>query len=229
MFKKLLVGVAVLVVALVVVVVLQPATFSYERSATIGAPPEVAFALVNDFHQWDRWSPWAGRDPNQTTTFEGAPSGKGAIQKWAGNDEVGEGQMTILESRAPEQIDLRLEFLKPFASVAQTSILFAPEGDGATKVTWRMSGDNDFMGKAMSLVMDMDAMIGKDFEQGLASLGTAAAEDAKKAAAAAAEAEAARVAEAAAAQAEAEATADAEGAGEEDGLPQDAVAAPAAP
>ena len=229
MFKKILIGAVVLVLGLVGLVLAQPSTYVVERSANVSAPAATTFALVNDFHHWDRWSPWAKLDPSQTTTYEGPAFGKGAIQKWTGNDKVGEGQMTILDSKDAAQVDIRLEFIRPFASVAQPTLQFAPQQDGATKVTWRMSGENGFISKAMSLVMDMDTMIGADFEKGLAAMKTAAEADAQKAAAAAAQAEAAKVAEAAAAQAEAEAMADAEGEAPEGDMPKDAVAAPAAP
>ena len=119
MRKKLLIVlgvVAVLIGGFAVVAALQPADFRYARSTTMAAPPAVPFAQVNDFHNWEHWSPWAKLDPNMKTTYEGPSSGKGAQYAWSGNDEVGEGRMTIVESRPRELVRVKLEFLKPFAA-----------------------------------------------------------------------------------------------------------------
>jgi hypothetical protein len=101
-------------------------------------------------------------------SFEGA--GKGAIYSWSGNSDVGEGRMTMLESRPGELVQIQLDFIKPFASTAMTRFTFQPQGPSATVVTWRMSGRNDFIGKAFCLFMNMDKLIGTDFEKGLASM-----------------------------------------------------------
>lgn len=171
MLKKILLVVVVLVVVLVGVVMMQPAEFRISRSATVNAPPATVFAQVNDFRAWDAWSPWAKLDPAMKVTHEGPAAGAGAIYRWAGNDDVGEGNMTITESRENERVLIRLEFLKPFASVNTTEFTFAPVGAaGGTNVTWTMAGTNDFMGKAFSLAMDMDSMIGADFDKGLAAM-----------------------------------------------------------
>jgi hypothetical protein len=179
MLKKLLLGVAVLVVALCGVIALRPSTYTVQRTATLKASPDIAFALVNDFHHWGEWSPWDKLDPNQKRTFEGAPTGTGAIYGWSGNDQVGEGRMTIEESKANELVRIKLEFLRPWASTNSTTFTFSPAAEGVS-VTWKMEGHNDFMGKAFSLVMDMDAMLGKDFDNGLASMGKAAEAEARK-------------------------------------------------
>ena len=195
MLKKILLGVAVVLVALCGVIATRPSTFSVQRTATLKASPDIAFALVNDFQHWGEWSPWDKMDPNQKRTFEGAATGVGSIYGWSGNDQVGEGRMTIEESKANELIRIKLEFIKPFATTNSTTFTFSPVAEG-TSVTWKMEGQNDFMGKAFSLFMDMDAMVGKDFDNGLATLGKVAEAEARKRA----EAEAARlVAEAAAA------------------------------
>jgi uncharacterized protein YndB with AHSA1/START domain len=172
MKKVLLYGVAVvavLVLGFVAVVAMQPSTFHIERSATMAAPPEEVFEQVNDFHHWDKWSPWLELDPNAKVTFEGPDSGEGAIFRWAGNENVGEGSMTILESRPSELVRIKLHFLKPFEDTATTDLTMTPEGDG-TKVTWTMDGEHNFMSKAMCLFMDMDAMIGGNYETGLANM-----------------------------------------------------------
>jgi len=140
-----------------------------ERSATIAAPPERVFNKVQDFHAWEAWSPWAKMDPAMKTTYSGAPAGTGAVYDWSGNDDVGTGRMTIVETKPAQDIHIKLEFFKPWEALTKTRFQFQPEGNG-TKVTWRMDGTNTFMSKAMSLVMNMDEMIGKDFERGLAEL-----------------------------------------------------------
>jgi len=157
------------VIILAVVIATRPAEFRVARSTTIAAAPEVVFAHVNDLHKWDDWSPWAKRDPDMTKTHEGAPQGEGAVYSWSGNKDVGEGRMTITESKPPERIVIRLEFLKPFAATNTTTFTFTPQ-DGKTLVEWSMHGTNNFMAKAFQLFMNMDNMIGKDFEEGLANM-----------------------------------------------------------
>ncbi len=151
----------------------RPSEFRVTRSAVIAAPAERTFEMVNDFKNWDAWSPWAKLDPNMKKTLDGAQSGAGAIYTWAGNDDVGEGRMTILESKPDSQIQIQLEFLKPWTATNNTTFEFTPEG-GGTKVVWTMDGVNDFMGKAFSVFMNMDKMVGGDFEKGLAQMKAAA-------------------------------------------------------
>jgi hypothetical protein len=182
MLKKILIGLAVAILALAGIISTRPSQFAVQRSATIQAPADIAFAMVNDFHRWGEWSPWDKLDPNMKRTFTGAKAGLDAMYEWSGNDKVGEGRMTVVESKANELVKIRLEFIEPFASINTTQFAFAPEGEG-TKVTWRMEGKNDFIGKAFSLFMDMDAMIGKDFENGLAAMKSGAEAEAKKRAA----------------------------------------------
>jgi Polyketide cyclase / dehydrase and lipid transport len=184
MARKILIGVAGLIVLLLIVIVTRPSTFHVERSITMAAPPENAFAQVNDFHAWPAWSPWEKLDPQMKRTHEGSPAGVGAKYSWVGNDQVGEGRMTIEKSEKPSIVAIKLEFLKPFESTSTTTFTFAPTAQGC-KVTWAMDGENNFMAKAASLFMDMDKMIGADFEKGLAAMKTAA-EAAPKAAPAAA-------------------------------------------
>ena len=180
MARKILIGVAALVVLLVLVILTRPSTFHIERQITIAAPPENAFAQVNDFHAWSAWSPWEKLDPAMKRTFDGPPSGAGAQYAWSGNDQVGEGRMTIEKSEKPSQIGIKLEFLKPFAATNQTTFTFAPTA-GGSRVTWAMDGENGFMAKAMSIFMDMDKLVGGDFEKGLSGM-KIAAESAPKAA-----------------------------------------------
>jgi Polyketide cyclase / dehydrase and lipid transport len=168
MIKKILIGLAI-VVAFVVIVALQPSEFRIVRSVIISAPAPAVFAQVNDFHNWDAWSPWAKLDPAAKATFEGASAGTGAIFRWAGNSEVGEGNMTITESRPSDLIRIKLEFLKPFAATNHAEFTFNPVGS-QTAVTWSMEGQNNFIAKAVCLFMNMDEMVGGQFERGLASM-----------------------------------------------------------
>lgn len=169
MLKKILLGLFAVLVMFLVVVALQPSEYQVSRSATMAAPPAAVFAQVNDFHNWDAWSPWAKIDPGSKVTFEGPTAGKGAIFRWAGNDEIGKGSMTIVESQPNDQIRIKIDFLEPMAGSADISFTFKPEGE-ATAVTWSMSGTNNLIGKAFCLFMSMDKMIGGMYEKGLASL-----------------------------------------------------------
>ena len=129
MLTKVLVAIAVIVVVLVVVVALQPSEFRVARSATISAPPAAVFAQVNDFHRWEAWNPWGKIDPAMKQTYEGAPAGTGAVYAWSGNNEVGEGRMTITESRPSDLIRIKLEFFKPFEGTSTAEFTFKPEGE----------------------------------------------------------------------------------------------------
>jgi uncharacterized protein YndB with AHSA1/START domain len=167
--RKVLLAIAILVAAFLGYVALQPSDYRITRSATMTAPPAAVFEQVNDFHKWEAWSPWAKKDPNAKNSFEGPASGTGAVFKWSGNDEVGEGSMTLTESQPNELIRLRLDFVKPFEDTANTEFTFKPEGD-KTRVTWTMSGKNNFIGRIICTFMNMDKMVGGDFEQGLANM-----------------------------------------------------------
>ncbi len=169
MLAKISIGLAVIVIVFVVVVALRPSQFRVERAATIAAPPPVVFAQVNDFRKWDAWSPYARRDPAMKKSFEGAPAGVGAVYTWSGNHEVGEGRTTIIESRPHDLIRITLEFVRPFAATNTAEFTFRPEGE-RTAVTWSLAGRNNFMGKAVGLFMNMDRMVGVDFEKGLARM-----------------------------------------------------------
>ncbi len=179
MFKKILIGLVIALAVLAGVVATRPDSFAVERSATIQAAPEFAFALVNDFHHWSEWSPWDKLDPSMKRTFEGASAGADAMYGWTGNDKVGEGRMTIEESKPSELIRIKLEFIKPFPSTSTTTFTFTPAGEG-TQVKWKMEGHNNFMSKAFSMFMNMDKLVGGDFERGLAAMKTAAEASAKK-------------------------------------------------
>jgi len=165
--KKVLGVLLALIVVLVAFVASRPATFHIERSATIAAPADSVFAHIGDLHQWPSWSPWEKLDPNMTRSFAG--TGVGSTYQWAGNDKVGEGRMTVTELEPARSVVLKLDFIKPFqaTSTARFALDPAPEG---TRVTWSMDGNNNFIAKAMCIVMPMDKMVGPDFERGLAGL-----------------------------------------------------------
>lgn len=174
MLKKIALALVLILVVLAGYVATRPADFRIVRSRTVAAPPEVVHAYVNDFHKWPEWSPWEKLDPAMKRDFSGAPAGTGAAYHWSGNSDVGEGQMTITDSRPAQSVTIRLEFLKPFAATSTSQFDFTPSGSG-TNVTWAMNGHNNFMAKAFSAFMDMDKMVGADFEKGLAGLDTATA------------------------------------------------------
>jgi uncharacterized protein YndB with AHSA1/START domain len=173
MIKTIVIAIAVLLVIAVVVVLglaaMKPDTFRVQRAMAIKAPPEKIFMLINDFREWGQWSPWEKKDPAMKRTFSGSPGGKGAAYAWEGNKNVGQGSMEIVESAPLSRIAIKLDFVKPFE--AHNTVLFtlAPKGD-ATDVTWDMQGPTPFFGKVIHVFLDMDKMVGNDFETGLANL-----------------------------------------------------------
>src|SRR5688572_25649529 len=168
MLKKILAIAALLFAALLVAIATRPAQFRVVRSAQIAAAPEVVYPLIDDFHAWTAWSPWERLDPNLKREYSGPARGEGAAYSWSGNDQVGSGSMTITDSQPAERVEIRLEFKEPFEATNVTTFALKPAA-GGTHVEWAMAGDNNFVGKAMSLFMNMDQMVGKDFEQGLAN------------------------------------------------------------
>lgn len=169
MIRKILIVLAVVVVAFVVIVATRPSEFRVSRSETIAAPPSVVFDHVNELHLWPAWSPFLKLDPNMKMTYSGPPSGVGAVSSWAGNDQAGEGSMTIVESKPGEVVRFRLDFVKPFKGTNEAEFTFKPQGND-TVVTWSMSGKNGFLFKAISLFCNMDKALGSVFSEGLANL-----------------------------------------------------------
>lgn len=171
MLKKLLGLLVVALGVLAVVVATRPDAYHVERSARIDTPPGSVFAVVSDFKTFPEWSPWAKRDPAMKTTVSTPSAGVGATYAWEGNKEVGKGRMTFTENQPPGRVKEKLEFIEPFASVAEVTFDIKPIGGAAaSSVTWSMDGKNNFMGKAFALFMDMDKVIGKDFDDGLTNL-----------------------------------------------------------
>jgi len=166
-----------ILIAIVLIVIIyasttRPDTFTYARSTRINATPDRIAPLVSDFKRWGAWSPYENRDPNLKRTYSGNPSGVGAVYAWQGNKNVGSGRMEILES-TPRHVRIQLDFTAPFKAKNIAEFTFTPQG-GATEVVWAMTGKNVLIGKVMSLFMDMDKMVGNDFETGLASMKVAA-------------------------------------------------------
>jgi uncharacterized protein YndB with AHSA1/START domain len=172
-FLNVIIGIGialvVLIAAVVIIAATKPDTFRIERSASLKAPPERIFALINDFHNWGAWSPWEKMDPNLKRTFSGQPSGTGSIYEWEGNKKVGQGRMEIKESSPSRKIIIQLDFLKPFEAYNTAEFTLDPVGD-STNVNWAMHGRQPFMFKVMKVFMNMDKLVGKDFEAGLANL-----------------------------------------------------------
>jgi uncharacterized protein YndB with AHSA1/START domain len=173
MLKRSLIVIAALVVVLIGIIAMQPSEFRVARTTTIAAPAPVVFAQVNDFHKWEAWNPWGKIDPAMKASHEGPPAGVGAAYAWAGNSQVGEGRMTVTESQPNELVRIRLDFLKPMSGTSTAEFTLRPEGD-QTAVVWSMTGHNNFLAKAFCLFVNMDKMIGDQFEKGLAQMKVAA-------------------------------------------------------
>jgi hypothetical protein len=172
MFEIIAVIAIVLGLAIALILILtatKPNTFSVQRATLVRAPAEKIFPLINDFHQWGSWSPYEHKDPAMKRTYGGAASGKGAVYAWDGNRNVGSGRMEILDASAPAKIVIKLDFFTPFEGHNTAEFTMLPQG-GATNLTWLMHGPAPFMAKIMHVFMNIDRMVGKDFEIGLANL-----------------------------------------------------------
>jgi uncharacterized protein YndB with AHSA1/START domain len=176
MFVIIAIIAVVLAIAIAIVLILaatKPGRFSVQREISVKAPPEKIFPLINDFHQWGLWSPYENKDPAMKRSYSGAADGKGAVYGWDGDRNVGSGRMEILDASLPSKIVIKLDFFKPFEGHNTAEFTMLPQGDATnltTDVTWLMHGPAPFMSKVMQVFMNMDNMIGKDFEVGLANL-----------------------------------------------------------
>jgi hypothetical protein len=176
MFEIIAIIAVVLAAAIAIVLILaatKPNTFSIRRATMVNALPEKIFPLINDFHQWGSWSPYEHKDPAMKRSYSGAESGKGAVYAWDGNKHVGSGRMEILDVSAPTKIVIKLDFFTPFEGHNTAEFTMLPQGDAtnlATNVTWLMHGPVSFMAKIMHVLINIDRMVGKDFEIGLANL-----------------------------------------------------------
>jgi hypothetical protein len=172
MFEVIAIIAVVLAVAIAIVLILaaaKPARFSVLRATTVKAPPDAIFPLINDFHQWGSWSPYEHKDPAMKRSYSGAESGKGAVYGWEGNKNVGSGRMEILDTSVPTKIVIKLDFFTPFEGHNTAEFTMLPQGD-VTNLNWLMHGPAPFMSKLMQVFMNIDKMIGKDFEVGLVNL-----------------------------------------------------------
>jgi hypothetical protein len=183
MLKKILIGLAVLVAGFFGYAATQPDNYKVTRKIEIAAPPSTVFSEVNSLKRFGEWSPWEKLDPAMKKSWSGPESGVGSAYAWEGNDKVGQGKMTIASSETDKKVSYNLEFIKPFASTAVTDMTINGAAAPVT-VEWTMTGKQNLMGKAMGVFMNMDKMIGKDFENGLSNLKTVAEKAAKDAAAA---------------------------------------------
>jgi carbon monoxide dehydrogenase subunit G len=172
MLKIVGIIVAVLLVAVAVILVMaamKPDTFRVERTASINAPPEKIFPLINDFDNWGAWSPYEKKDPAMKRSRSGAARGKGSVYEWDGDKNVGKGRMEIAEASAPSKVTLKLDFEKPFAAHNIVNFTMEPKGQ-STGVTWAMHGPVPYVAKIVHVIFNMDRMVGRDFEAGLANL-----------------------------------------------------------
>jgi len=172
MFEIIAIIAVVLAVAIAIVLILaatKPDTFSVQRATSIKAPPEKIFPWINDFHQWKSWSPYENKDPAMKRSYSGAADGNGAVYGWEGNNNVGSGRMEILDASTPSKIVIKLDFFTPFEGHNTAEFTMLPQGD-VTNLNWLMHGPAPFMSKLMQVFMNLDKMIGKDFEVGLANL-----------------------------------------------------------
>jgi uncharacterized protein YndB with AHSA1/START domain len=174
MFEVIVIIAVILAIAIAVVLILaatKPSTLRVQRSVSIKASAETIYPLINDFHQWRSWSPYENKDPAMKRTYSGAERGKGAVYGWDGDKNVGSGRMEILEASAPQKIVIKLDFFTPFEGHNTAEFTMLPQGDG-TYVTWLMHGPARFLTRLIQVFMNLDHMIGKDFEAGLANLKT---------------------------------------------------------
>ena len=161
--------IAIAIAAVLILAATKPNTLRVQRATSIKAPADRIFPMINDFRQWRTWSPYENKDPAMNRTYEGAGSGKGAVYAWDGNNNVGSGRMEILETAVPSKITIKLDFFKPFEGHNTAEFTMLPQGD-VTNLTWTMSGPAVFMSKVMQVFINLDHMIGRDFEAGLANL-----------------------------------------------------------
>ena len=169
MIKTIAIVVVSLVAALLIFAATKPDTFRVERSISIEAPSEKIFAILNDFHLSQSWSPFEKKDPAMKRTFSGAASGKGAVYEFNGNKEVGKGRLTITDTAPPSKITIALDMVEPFEAHNTVEFTLGANGD-STEVTWAMHGPQSYMMKVLSFFIDCDKMVGKDFEAGLVKL-----------------------------------------------------------
>jgi uncharacterized protein YndB with AHSA1/START domain len=170
MLKTMLLIVAAAIAALLIYAATKPDTFRLSRSATIAAPPDKVFALINDLRQFNTWNPFAKMDPKQVITYDTVTAGVGGAYNWQG-EKSGAGRMQIAESVPAQRVTATLDFTKPFEAHNTVDFTIAPQADGkSSQVTWAMHGPAPYINKLMTIFFDMDKSVGGEFENGLASL-----------------------------------------------------------
>ena len=157
-----------LVVLVLVTAATRPDSFRVVRSRTLPATPASVLAQLQDFHRWSAWSPWETIDPSMQRRYSGAASGPGAVYDWTGTGKAGAGRMEIQQADSA-QVLIRIDFYKPFKASNTVAFTLEPQ-DGSTRLSWAMYGPSPFVSKLMGLVFNLDRMIGRDFEKGLANL-----------------------------------------------------------
>ena len=161
--------VVAVIAGILVAAALKPNTFRVQRKVSINASPDTIFAFINDLHKWTSWSPFEKLDPAMERTFIGAEAGKGAFYAWSGNNRAGAGSMEITDTSPPLRVTMALNFTRPFKNNCIVDFTLEPESD-STVVTWAMTGPTPFVSKIMHVMINMDKMIGKEFEAGLTNL-----------------------------------------------------------
>lgn len=169
-FITLAMVIAIALLAVLAYASTKPDTFHVERSIRIAAAPDAIFPLINDLHHWDAWTPY-NKDPAMKKTYSGSAAGVGAHYAWEGNKQVGQGEISIRETRPPHLLVFDLHMIKPFEGRNVATFSLDPDGDG-TRVTWSLDDKHRLVHKVMSLFLNLDQMIGKDFAVGLAQLKT---------------------------------------------------------
>jgi hypothetical protein len=168
--RKILAVVGGLLLLILIAAGFQPDEYRYSRSLMMKASSGKIYTQVNNLQNWNNWSPWAQLDPNAKMIYEGPKSGKGAMMAWDGNRNVGKGRMMITNAEWNRRIVYVLDFIKPMDGTATSEIKIEPQPGRQTLVTWSMYGQNNYMGKLMSLVFNCESMMNKQFDQGLANL-----------------------------------------------------------
>lgn len=169
MLKSIALILAVALAALLLYAATRPDTFAVQRSAVIQASPDKLFPLINDLHQFNTWNPYAHKDPAMRIDYRGPAGGPGAAFDFSGNKDAGKGSIEITGGQAPTRVDMRLDMIEPFEGHNQIAFTLTPQGQ-ATQVTWAMHGPSPYLSKVVGIFLDMDHMIGRDFEAGLARL-----------------------------------------------------------
>lgn len=169
MLKKISLAVLVLLAALLLFAATRPGSFAVQRTASIRAPADKIYPLIQDMHEFNTWNPFNQKDPNAKGSYSGPAAGPGARYAFEGNQEIGKGSLEITVAQAPDRVAMRLQMLEPFAAENDVEFRLRPQGD-STEVTWTMRGASPYLAKLAGLFFDMDQMIGRDFETGLQSL-----------------------------------------------------------